>query len=135
MSGKSIVAHDESVAPEALIKAIGATGLKATRQGEKSRDDAQQRQKQRLISVCISGAFTILGLLIQWTHFAPKSVALGCFLIAIISGGWFIVPKAIAAARRLVPDMNLLMTIRRQPPFHARTGHLLRGSRENSGEY
>ena len=47
----------------------------------------------------------------HWTHFAPESVALGCFLVAIISGGWFIAPKAIAAARRFAPDMNLLMTI------------------------
>ena len=38
-------------------------------------------------------------------------MAMGCFLMAIISGGWFIAPKAVAAARRLAPDMNLLMTI------------------------
>jgi Cd2+/Zn2+-exporting ATPase len=31
--------------------------------------------------------------------------------VAIIFGGWFIAPKAVAAARRLAPDMNLLMTI------------------------
>ena len=62
MSGKAIIAHDESVTPEVLIKAIGATGLKATREGEKASDDAQQRQKQRLVSVCVSGAFTLFGL-------------------------------------------------------------------------
>jgi Cd2+/Zn2+-exporting ATPase len=47
----------------------------------------------------------------HWAHSAPPSVALGCFLVAIISGGWFVAPKALAAARRLAPDMNLLMTI------------------------
>ena len=111
MSGKAIIAHDKSVAPEALIKAIGGAGLKATREGEKSDDDAHQAQKQRLVSVSIPGAFTFLGLLVHWTHFAPEFAALGCFLVAIISGGWFIAPKAIAAARRFAPDMNLLMTI------------------------
>ena len=111
MSGKAIIAHDESITPEVLIKVIDAAGLKAIREGEKASDDAQQRQKQRLLSVSISGAFTLLGLLMHWTHFAPKSVALGCFLVAIISGGWFIAPKAVAAARRFAPDMNLLMTI------------------------
>jgi Cd2+/Zn2+-exporting ATPase len=30
---------------------------------------------------------------------------------AIVSGGWFIAPKALFAARRLVPDMNLLMVV------------------------
>jgi Zn2+/Cd2+-exporting ATPase len=38
-------------------------------------------------------------------------VTIALFLAAIISGGWFIAPKAIAATRRLAPDMNLLMTI------------------------
>ena len=71
----------------------------------------QQRQKQRLLSVSISGVFTLLGLLLHWTHFAPESVTIALFLAAIISGGWFIAPKAVAAARRLAPDMNLLMTI------------------------
>src|ERR1700747_1473976 len=111
MSGKAIIAHDETITPEVLIKVIGDTGLKAMREGEKAGDEAQQRQKQRLLSVSISGAFTLLGLLMHWTHSAPQSVALGCFLVAIISGGWFIAPKAVAAARRLTPDMNLLMTI------------------------
>jgi Zn2+/Cd2+-exporting ATPase len=111
ISGTAIIAHDESVAPEALIKAIGSAGLKATREGEKSVDDAQQGQKKRVACVSIAGAFTLFGLLIQWTHSAPKSVAPGCFFVAIIYGGWFIAPKALAAARRLAPDMNLLMTI------------------------
>jgi Cd2+/Zn2+-exporting ATPase len=111
MSGKASISHNESVTPEALIKAIGATGLKATREGEKPSNDSHQRQKQRLVSVCVSGGFTLVGLLIQWTHFAPKSAAIGSFLAAIISGGWFIAPKAIAAALRFAPEMNLLMTI------------------------
>jgi len=111
MSGKAIIVHDETITSKALIKAIGDVGLKAIREGEKSGDDTQRRQKQRLVSVGISGAFTFLGVLMHWTHLASELVALGCFLVAIISGGWFIVPKAIAAVRRLAPDMNLLMTI------------------------
>jgi copper chaperone CopZ len=46
MSGKAIIAHDESVAPEALIKAIGGAGLKATREGEKSADDVHRRKER-----------------------------------------------------------------------------------------
>src|SRR5260370_7084737 len=79
MSGKAIITHDETVTPEVLIKAIGDAGLKALREGEKAGDETQQRQKQRLVSVGISGAFTFLGLLMHWTHFAPEFVALGCF--------------------------------------------------------
>jgi Zn2+/Cd2+-exporting ATPase len=111
MSGKAIIVHDETTTPEDLIKVIGDAGIKAIREGERAGDEAQQRQKQRLFSVSISGAFTLLGLLIHWTHSAPQSMAMGCFLVAIISSGWFVGPKAVAAARRVAPDMNLLMTI------------------------
>ncbi|MBI5091420.1 MAG: heavy metal translocating P-type ATPase [Candidatus Hydrogenedentes bacterium] len=34
-----------------------------------------------------------------------------CYLAAMVSGGWFIAPKAAYSARRLLPDMNLLMTV------------------------
>ena len=111
MSGKAIITHDQTITPEVLIKAIGDAGLKAVCEGEKAGDETQIRQKQRLVSVAISGAFTFFGVLVHFTHFAPEFIALGCFLVAIISGGWFIVPKAIGAARRFAPDMNLLMTI------------------------
>ena len=33
------------------------------------------------------------------------------YVIAIVSGAWFIIPKAIYAARALRPDMNLLMLV------------------------
>ena len=73
---------------------IGDAGLKAIREGEKVGDEAQQRQKQRLLSVSISGVFTLLGLLVHWAHFAPESVTIALFLAAIISGGWFNLAEA-----------------------------------------
>ena len=33
------------------------------------------------------------------------------YAAAVVVGGWFIAPKAVAAARRIQPDINLLMTI------------------------
>jgi Cd2+/Zn2+-exporting ATPase len=111
MSGKAIIAHDETITPDVLIKVIGEAGVKAIREGEKAGDKAQQRQKQRLLSVSISGVLTVLCLLAHWAHFAPESVTIALFLATIISGGWFIAPKAVAAARRLSPDVNLLMAI------------------------
>jgi len=41
--------------------------------------------------------------------FPPLSI--GFYLIAVLAGGWFIFPKALAALRRFRADMNLLMTI------------------------
>ncbi len=39
----------------------------------------------------------------------PLAVAL--YVAAIVSGGWFILPKALYAAKKLRPDMNLLMVL------------------------
>jgi Cd2+/Zn2+-exporting ATPase len=33
------------------------------------------------------------------------------YFLSVLTGGWFIFPKALAAAKRFRPDMNLLMTI------------------------
>jgi Cd2+/Zn2+-exporting ATPase len=49
MSGKAIIAHDETITPEVLIKVIGGAGLKAIREGEKAGDEAQQRQTETFI--------------------------------------------------------------------------------------
>ena len=43
-------------------------------------------------------------------HGVPLPAA-GFYALAIGAGGWFILPRALAALRRLRPDMNLLMTI------------------------
>lgn len=54
---------------------------------------------------------TGLGLLLHWMKLAPDPVLVAINAAAIVTGGWFIFPKAIAAARRFAPDMNLLMLI------------------------
>ncbi|MDX9975034.1 MAG: heavy metal translocating P-type ATPase, partial [FCB group bacterium] len=41
--------------------------------------------------------------------FPPATIAF--YIAAIVAGGWFIFPKALFAARKLRPDMNLLMTV------------------------
>jgi Cd2+/Zn2+-exporting ATPase len=37
--------------------------------------------------------------------------AIVLYISAILAGGWFLFPKALYAARKLKPDMNLLMTV------------------------
>ena len=111
MSGNAIIAHDEKITPETLIKAINDAGLKATREGEKSDEDAQQRQKKRLVSVSISGAFTLLGVLVHWTHFAPKSAAIALFLVPSSPAVGSLRPRRSRQHDASRPDMHLLMTI------------------------
>ena len=109
MGGKVTLFHDESVTPEQLIGAVASTGMKAVREGDDAAD-LEGAKRMRQISVAVSGVFTGLGLLLQWMKVAPvlADVAFG---IAIVAGGWFVVPKAWRALRRFSLDMNVLMTV------------------------
>lgn len=112
MAAKITVTHNDSVTPEKLIAAIRPTGMEAklSERGQKfgSGSDAQ---RQRAISVGASGAFTAIGLILQWTDTGREALLIPIFAVAIIAGGWFIFPKALAAARRFSFDMNLLMAV------------------------
>jgi Cd2+/Zn2+-exporting ATPase len=111
LAGKATISHEAGVTPEALINAIAGEGLKATVAGADVREGAEGMQRPRLISVLISGVCTGLGLTLQWSKITPRVGVDLVFAAAIVSGAWFILPKAIRAARRFAPDMNLLMTI------------------------
>lgn len=110
MGGKVAVAHDATIRPEQLVEAIGKAGLKASLDQAGSHE-AAHIQRSRLISVAVSGALTGIGLAAQWSDLAPIPVRIGWFACAITAGGWFIFPKALAAARRRSLDMNVLMTV------------------------
>ena len=111
LAGKATISHDARVTPEALIRAIAVEGLKATAAKTDAGDATEGMQRPRLISVLISGACTGLGLLIRWRAGGDDVLSISLFGAAIVSGSWFILPKAIRAARRFAPDMNFLMTI------------------------
>lgn len=109
MGGKVILQHDGSVDPDNLIRLIAKTGMKASRDGKDS-ENLGEVKRLRQMAVIISGLFTFLGLLMTWTKIVPEWCADISFGIGIISGGWFVVPKAIRALSRLALDMNVLMT-------------------------
>lgn len=112
MGGKVTIAHDASVQPDNLITAIASAGLKAQmdKAGENENSSASI-QRARLVSVAASGAFTGLGLVLQWSEVGPPALLIGIFGCAIVAGGWFILPKTFGALRRLSLDMNVLMTV------------------------
>ncbi len=109
MGGTVTLFHDESVTPEQLIGAVASTGMTAVRDGDDAAD-LEGAKRLRQISVAVSGGFTGLGLLMEWVKIAPL-VADAAFAIAIVAGGWFVVPKAWRAVRRFALDMNVLMTV------------------------
>lgn len=112
MGAKVTIGHDKNLSVRSLIEAIAVVGLKASEDAvAASADSGAEAQRARLISVGLSGVFTGLGLLWQWSKLGSPAVSVGAFVIAAIAGGWFIFPKALLAVRKLSPDMNLLMTV------------------------
>jgi Cd2+/Zn2+-exporting ATPase len=127
LRGKMIVANPASNVGE-IVRAVGRTGMKAEVWAEGP--DASSNfwtKRGRLVMTIISGVLTLGGFAFHVFESGSVSVALGsegvgiahavpltarlCYMIAVLAGGWYVAPKAVFAARRLQPDMNLLMTI------------------------
>ena len=130
LRGKMIVRPDSTTAnAETITAAVAATGMRAEPWRDATPDAADtsfwQRRRRTILTV-LSGilaliAFVSHGMTRGWLAalgsegaglgetVPPVSIAL--YVGAIVAGGWSIVPRAIASARRLRPDMNLLMTV------------------------
>ena len=112
MAGTVTVAHTAEVSAESLLAALGRNGLRAAIAGAAEKPAPKTlAQLDRIVSVAMSGVFTAFGLALQWLHVEPTFLRLVTFGIAIISGGWFIAPKALGALRRRALDMNVLMSV------------------------
>lgn len=119
---------DVSVAE--VVQAVARTGMRA----ELWQDDADQPADQspwqrhgRTLATAASGTFGLIGFMshaFNAGEFAAAlgaeglgvaasvpPVAIGCYLVGITAGVWFVLPKAWRATVALRPDMNLLMTI------------------------
>jgi Cd2+/Zn2+-exporting ATPase len=104
------VDHDPGRVPvDDLIAAVRRTGMKAAMPGGDPDGGARER-RWHLVATVVAGAFVGVGLLLHWLG-AGEPLEVAAFAAAMVAGGWFIAPKAVGAARRLSPDMNLLMGI------------------------
>lgn len=131
LNGKMTVdTEGSSVTSDAVVDAVDRTGMKA----RPWRDDyatpagasLTARFGQNALAL-LSGIFGVAGLLVHVRAAGSFAAALGSegmglvpevpivsrvlYGAGIVAGAWHIVPKAIVAARRWRPDMNLLMTI------------------------
>lgn len=111
MAGKVTIAHEKKLSAEDLIRAVGKAGLKARTVAGEHEEASGSAQRARIIAVGISGIFTGVGLFMQWQKIAEPYGRIVAFAIAIVAGGWFILPKALRAVRQLSLDMNVLMTV------------------------
>lgn len=131
LNGKMTVLPPASdVTPEAIIGAVRQTGMRAEVWRDAARETATEGTWQRhgrTIATIASGSLALLGFMVHVILAGGISAAIGSeglgvvhhvplaarvpYLLAILAALWHIVPKAWRAARRLRPDMNLLMTV------------------------
>lgn len=111
LSGKASIQHDGELSNADLIQALKSAGLSARTEGDLS-TPVEDVRNFKLLSVIASGTFTGLGLLVGWlTDLTPALVTEIIFGLAIVTGAWFIVPKAFRTLRQKRFDMNVLMTV------------------------
>jgi Cd2+/Zn2+-exporting ATPase len=135
MKGTFQVYYENEALPDAtIIQAIKSAGFEGmpidVEKGTRSTsaiDGSFWSRRGRLVLCASSGVLILLGFLAharlhngiihalagneagQNHHFPLISVIL--FVSATLAGGFYLLPKALLALRRLQPDMNLLMTI------------------------
>ena len=115
-----------STDPEALVRAVAATGMRAEPWGSIETGEDARTWSARDALTAVSGLALVLGFV---THAVLSGVeaAIGSegaglvsstpwgacllYLMAIGSGLWLVLPRALYSARTLRPDMNLLMTV------------------------
>lgn len=110
MRGTVAIDHDDSISSEQLIAALSKAGLKSSLKHD-SPAESSNTQRWRLVSVVLAGLLTGIGLILQWRSLASPALLITIFSCGIITGGWFVFPKALGALRRKSLDMNVLMGV------------------------
>ena len=118
------------VAAKAIIEAVAKTGMRAQEWQEKQDSvnaESFWSRRGRTVMTVLSAVCLLAGFLFHAWSAGGIAGALGSeglaeghavplfsqalYLLGILSGGWYIFPKAYFSLRKLRPDMNLLMTI------------------------
>ncbi|MFO0982223.1 MAG: cation-translocating P-type ATPase, partial [Planctomycetota bacterium] len=129
VNGKMTVASE--VSAERVLEAVARTGMRAEvwqddRPGP-SRHGTSWVRNGRTLFTLASGLLSLAGFIVHGLSAGEPSVALGSeglgiahhvpvaskvlFILGILAGTRYVLPKAWFALKRLRPDMNLLMTI------------------------
>ncbi|MBX3178157.1 MAG: heavy metal translocating P-type ATPase [Candidatus Hydrogenedentes bacterium] len=125
MNGRLFVEAGGEEVP-AIIAAINGTGMRAIPWADhvarQQAGDSFWEAHGRSLSAAASGLLITAGYLAHAAQAGPLAALAGggdeggypvfsiaAFVFAIATGGWFIFPKAVYAARAMRPDMNLLM--------------------------
>ena len=128
MNGRMTVLDSaKPLSDDRIIRLIGGTGMSAKPWDADSAaaDQAAHLKRQKFFTM-LSGGFWATGFLWHAVETGPAGALrlfsdhgttpmplaeIGLFFLAIVFGAWLVAPKAWSSARRLAPDMNLLMVV------------------------
>ena len=113
---------DELIDSDEIIRLVRSGGMRASLVGAKKPTETGGKKK-RLVLTVISGCCLLVGLL--WHLIADGGVtgvlapagariphvAIWLYIVSIVTGGYFVAPKAYVAFKLLRPDMNMLLVI------------------------
>ena len=129
IQGKMTIKSEPSVTSEDVMQAVKRTGMQAElwekHLAGAEKESSWWEQHGRGTAAVLSGVCLLLAFSYHASHVGVVHAFVGggkegqtyplfslvLYVVAVISGGWFIYPKAFFSMRRLRPDMNLLMTI------------------------
>ncbi|MBY0587211.1 heavy metal translocating P-type ATPase [bacterium] len=118
----SVDFRPEDLSEAAIILAVNKAGLSAVPWLDDSKLPPPSTFSPQLIAVVVSGAMLVAAMSVH-TYLEGWRSAFGFedsdrswlpqvfYLLAIVAGAWFVVPKAILSLRRFRLDMNVLMTV------------------------
>lgn len=129
VNGRMAVEYDPEVtSPDRIASAVNATGMKAIPWEERITETDQTfwQRRGRLVMTSMCGVLLVAGFISHWlshgsvldalavseqeSHTFPL-VSMLAYVASVVTGGWFVIPRAVSAARHLRPDMNLLMVL------------------------
>ncbi len=96
--------------PDQMIQAIEQTGMKGRIKGLEKPLESFWERKKHLILTIVSGVFILAAFGFAWAGY-PHRVTDPLYILAMITGGYFIARKGLMALRTLSFDINFLMTI------------------------
>ena len=97
------------ISSDQILEAVSETGMKARRTGrERPVEPFWERWKQWILTA-VSGFLILAALLLSWAGY-PHRLTDPLYVLAMVSGGYFIAKKALMALRTFSLDMNFLMT-------------------------
>ncbi|MFQ6116451.1 MAG: cation transporter, partial [bacterium] len=93
-----------------IIRSLREIGFEAVPEGKEKTVTSFWGKHKRLILTIISGLFTTAGIIHNQLH-VPDSFTIPLYLVAILSGGFYVARKGLLAVKNLSLDINFLMTL------------------------